>query len=117
MTTGEMIVAVVLAVLGSSALTVVITSWFGRHKDAAIVVRTEAETKDLMTQVWERSMKNMATQMELQQKRLFNMERKLEQAYATIDALNDKICDLESRLGERRSDDVHKHSRRDDRKE
>lgn len=96
---------VIGSVMSSTVLTALITKWFDRRRTATESARNEAEAADLLSQAWERSMKNLTTQMEIQQKRIYDLEQKLEIAYVTIADLKDHIDDLEKELRRRRKDD------------
>ena len=83
------------AVASSSVLTTAITRWFDRRK-------LGAETTDLLSQAWERSLRNLTDQLDRMEDRVFELEKKLDRAYRTIREQKDEIESLKAKLLRRR---------------
>lgn len=98
-------VTIVIAILGSSAFTTLIVKLFDRHKTEADASKIKAEATDVLTQVWERSLEHVQKELEIQRRRVYDLEKKLDAAYLKISEQNMEMAQLKAALAGRRKDD------------
>jgi hypothetical protein len=75
--TTQLLLAIVIAVLSSSLLTRVVDGYFSKKNDVATVHKTEAETADILSQAADRTLQMMHSSMVSAQARILVLEERV----------------------------------------
>ena len=87
----ELFVYVIVALVGSAALANFISGWFARR-------RTSAETADVLSQAWNRSMERLTEQLQRQEDQILELQKKLEFAQHRINEQEIQIHKLQMEI-------------------
>lgn len=77
LSTAQVLVVLMLAVLSSSVVTTLINKTFSKKNDDATVHKTEAETADIMSQAADRTLQMMHSSMVTAQARIMVLEERV----------------------------------------